>query len=444
MSSDDRAEEPQLDGGFRAWSVAFGAWCCLFTAFGWINCKCFHSLIQSDMSLMYCSDWYLPRLLSVSPIARLFVVCNIMDLVHGDLHPFRCWIVSRQSLWLIPKLVYHQLTVRQLFDNFGPRWLLCTGTCLHVFGLLMLSVSKTYYQILLSQGICSSLGTGFIFYPALLSTATWFRTRKALAFGLVTSGSSLGGIVFTTILSSTLPQLGFAWSIRICAFVVIGMLVIANLTVQSRTKPKPKPANFKAYTTPFTEYPFVILTIASSLGFLALFVPSNYMTLQAQSNNVASSISLYLLTIFNAASLLGRILPGYLADKFGCNNIMLSFCALATLSILALWLPGTLIAPGSAAVYIAFSIVYGFSSGAFVGLVPPMLTQISKENPSDAGLRQGVLFTCLAIASLCGNPIGGAILENMDGRFWGLQVFSGAAMAGATVFFALGYRYFID
>lgn len=26
-----------LDGGFAAWSVVFGAWCCLFCAFGWVN-----------------------------------------------------------------------------------------------------------------------------------------------------------------------------------------------------------------------------------------------------------------------------------------------------------------------------------------------------------------------------------------------------------------------
>lgn len=26
------------DGGLKAWSVVFGAWCCLFASFGWINC----------------------------------------------------------------------------------------------------------------------------------------------------------------------------------------------------------------------------------------------------------------------------------------------------------------------------------------------------------------------------------------------------------------------
>jgi hypothetical protein len=29
---------PPPDGGWVAWSVVGGAFCCLFTSFGWINC----------------------------------------------------------------------------------------------------------------------------------------------------------------------------------------------------------------------------------------------------------------------------------------------------------------------------------------------------------------------------------------------------------------------
>ncbi|KAJ5753772.1 monocarboxylate transporter [Penicillium nucicola] len=37
-SDNDAQAHPveQLDGGVRAWTVAAGAWCCLFCAFGWL------------------------------------------------------------------------------------------------------------------------------------------------------------------------------------------------------------------------------------------------------------------------------------------------------------------------------------------------------------------------------------------------------------------------
>lgn len=61
--------------------------------------------------------------------------------------------------------------VGALYDNYGPRWLLIGGTCLHVFGIMMTSLGTEYYQILLSQGICSALGVSAIFQPCTSSAS---------------------------------------------------------------------------------------------------------------------------------------------------------------------------------------------------------------------------------------------------------------------------------
>lgn len=56
--------------------------------------------------------------------------------------------------------------VGKIFDDYGPRYLLAAGTFLHVFGLMMASISTKYYQFLLSQAICSAIGASMLFYPA--------------------------------------------------------------------------------------------------------------------------------------------------------------------------------------------------------------------------------------------------------------------------------------
>ena len=56
--------------------------------------------------------------------------------------------------------------VGNIFDNYGARYLLLVGTFLHVFGLMMTSISTEYYQFLLSQAICSPIGASMVFYPA--------------------------------------------------------------------------------------------------------------------------------------------------------------------------------------------------------------------------------------------------------------------------------------
>jgi nitrate/nitrite transporter NarK len=56
--------------------------------------------------------------------------------------------------------------VGKIFDDYGPRYLLLSGTFFHVFGLMMTSLSKKYYQFLLSQAVCSAIGASCVFYPA--------------------------------------------------------------------------------------------------------------------------------------------------------------------------------------------------------------------------------------------------------------------------------------
>ncbi|KAJ4196930.1 hypothetical protein NW767_009173 [Fusarium falciforme] len=55
--------------------------------------------------------------------------------------------------------------VGHIYDRHGPRTLIIVGAFMHVFGLMMASISKEYYQLLLSQGVCSAIGAAAIFQP---------------------------------------------------------------------------------------------------------------------------------------------------------------------------------------------------------------------------------------------------------------------------------------
>lgn len=55
--------------------------------------------------------------------------------------------------------------IGKLYDSYGPRWLIFVGSFMHVFGIMMASISTEYYQILLAQGVCSAIGVSAIFQP---------------------------------------------------------------------------------------------------------------------------------------------------------------------------------------------------------------------------------------------------------------------------------------
>jgi MFS family permease len=89
----------------------------------------------------------------------------------------------------------------KISDNYGPRWLLIVGTFFHVFGLMMTSLSTKYYQFILAQGIVSALGASAIFFASMSAIGTWFFKKRATAFGIMASGSSLGGVVLPYVIS---------------------------------------------------------------------------------------------------------------------------------------------------------------------------------------------------------------------------------------------------
>jgi MFS family permease len=234
------------DGGIEAWLVVLGGWCCLFCSFGWINCiGVFQEYYQLNLLKQYSSS-------TVS------------------------WIPSMEVFMMF----FGGPIFGKVFDNYGPRYLLLGGTFFHVFGLMMTSLSTEYYQILLAQGVCSSLGASAVFYGAMSSIGTWFFKKRATAFGIMASGSSLGGVVIPIMVEKLIPKIGFPWTMRAAAFMLLGMLIIANFTVKSRLAPNPRKLDIMEFFRPLKEPAFALICVASFMFFFGTFLPFDYVILQ--------------------------------------------------------------------------------------------------------------------------------------------------------------------
>ncbi|UNI25007.1 hypothetical protein JDV02_010716 [Purpureocillium takamizusanense] len=317
----------------------------------------------------------------------------------------------------------------KLTDEFGPRVPILIGSLLHVFGLMMTSLSKEYYQIILSQSICSGLGCSFLFYPSITALGTWFLKHRALAFGIITAGSSIGGVVLPIMVNHLIARIGFGWAMRTTSFVFLGLLTIGNLTIKSRLPPSRRKFRLADFVTPFSETPFLLLTIASSVIYLGAFLPFNFIIVQAKAEGMSTQLASYMVPIVNAASTFGRIIPAHFGDKYGVFNVMILMTILSGISILAIWLPAHSNAP-----LITFGAIYGFASGCTLSIIPAMVATIS--DASKLGTRNGSLYAFAAIGTLIGSPIGGAITNAQGGQFSGLIVFCGVCLlvgAGVTM-----------
>ncbi|KAK7736717.1 hypothetical protein SLS53_006927 [Cytospora paraplurivora] len=385
------------DGGRQAWLVVFGSWCGLFCTFGFINCiGIFQEYYESGPLSEY----------STSTIS---------------------WITSME-VW---GMIFFGLVFGRLFDLYGPRWLLILGTIFYVFGLMMTSLSYQYYQIFLAQGVCAAIASSAVFNACMTSVVSWFFRRRAAAFGIMVSGSSLGGTVMPIMIQQLIPKIGFGWTMRAVAFIFLGLLAIACATVRSRLPPRPKPLVISAYLAGFKDPLYTLTLAANFLFFWGMFIPFNYILLQAKQAGMNPTLVEYLLPIINFVSIFGRIIPGIVADKVGRYNVIILITGLSAIITLAVWIP----AHDSTAAIVVFAVLFGFSSGGFISLSPALIAQISDIR--QIGVRTGTAFAVQSFGALTGSPIAGAIVIAQHGDYLGLQLFCGLTMAAGMVVYVV-------
>ena len=137
----------------------------------------------------------------------------------------------------------------------------------------------------------------------VISVSTWFKTNRALAFGIMSSGSSLGGIVYPIIISSLISRIGFGWTVRSITFLISIMLLVANVMVKSRLRPvqSQRPLWLSQFTALFREYTFGLTCLRSFLFCLGMFLPFNFISIQAQSYRMSARAAGYLIVALNTA-----------------------------------------------------------------------------------------------------------------------------------------------
>jgi predicted MFS family arabinose efflux permease len=79
-----------------------------------------------------------------------------------------------------------------LLDAGYLQLILLLGTFLEVSGLMMTSLSTEYWQILLSQAVCTGLGSGLLGLTSVAVIPLYFSSRRMVATGIAATGSSLG------------------------------------------------------------------------------------------------------------------------------------------------------------------------------------------------------------------------------------------------------------
>lgn len=163
---------PPPDGGVRAWSTACLTHLVLFNTWGFVNSF-------GVFQLYYVNNMNLGSNSAIS------------------------WIGSIQIF-----LVFGMGTFTgRALDGGWFRLVFWTGSVIYLFGLCMLSLCTTYWQVFLTHGVCVGFGFGLVFVPSIGLTSTYFSHKKrAMAIAIAVCGSSSGGWCFQPSQSRCYPR----------------------------------------------------------------------------------------------------------------------------------------------------------------------------------------------------------------------------------------------
>ncbi|KAK8845614.1 hypothetical protein IAR55_006330 [Kwoniella newhampshirensis] len=381
------------EGSLQGWLTVVGAWLVIFVSFGYTNA---FGVFQA----YYAGGYPEESAMNISWI--------------GSIQLFLQYILGALVGPLYEKGYFHHLMV--------------SGSVLYIVCIFMTSLATRFWQTILAQGIGIGIGIGGVYLPALSVATHYFQHRRALALGIVVTGSSIGGICLPIMLNNLIAKHGFKLAVQYTGYLLMGCLIVANCLMRTRLPPKHVSALKPSPKDMFSSVPYCFLVAGLFLCAWGIFFPFYYVQDLGNARGISPNITFYSLAFMNAGSVFGRITPNFLADNSGCLNLLTIMSTVAGIMSFAFF------GATNAAGLIIVGILYGFFSGAFISLMAPALISFARDF-HEIGLRTGMGLLVMSFAVLTGTPITGALLDKYG--FYAPITWSGVTILSGCVCFAI-------
>ena len=228
-------------------------------------------------------------------------------------------------------------------DRFGPRRLM-------MIGILMAGAA------LVGLGSISSLGMFYFFYlfnalgyvcggplPNQVLLTEWFDRSRGKAMGFAYLGIGIGGATVPWISHALVQRFGWQTSLRILGLLIVAVslplvLLLKELPARVTVDPGKAPSPMAA----FKRLSFYLLTLGSMCSIAAVSgTQQNLKLFLSLDRHFTQRDAASVLSLVLAFSIAGRLLMGWLADRFSNKHVMLLTYLLVAAGIPLLFLGTT-------------------------------------------------------------------------------------------------------
>jgi sugar phosphate permease len=259
-------------------------------------------------------------------------------------------------------------------DRFGPRRLMLVGILMGGFAVIGLSQVSSLWMFYLCY-LFNALGYvcgGPL--PNQVMLSRWFDKARGKAMGFAYLGIGIGGAIVPWVAKWLIENLG--WQ---TALMVIGILMIViAFPMVLIVKDSPDALQESKATEPpvpiggvVKSWSFYLLAIGSMCSIAAVAGTNQHLKLFLSiDHGYSQTDSATVISLVLASSIVGRLLMGWLADRYPKKYVMLLIYSLVSLAIPLLYFIST---PG--VIYI-FAVIFGIAFGGDYMIIPLMTAEL--------------------------------------------------------------------
>jgi sugar phosphate permease len=338
-------------------------------------------------------------------------------------------------------------------EKVGPRRVMFSGALFAAVALIGFSLmsSLTGLYIFYFFNALGYLCAGPL--PCQVLISNWFSRLRGRVMGLAYVGIGVGGTMVPWLIRWLRDSFGWQRALQaLAALVFVTLTLLAVLVIKGRPSDvgafpdgaeapagggSPQSISPVRLSLVFRTPAFWLLAAGSVLSISAVGgVTQNlplYLNDISKSSGEAKSAAAVYPSIVLFSSIAGRLLMGYLADRFRKKYVMI-----ATFLLIALSIPMLIVSPEHPWMLYAFAVCFGFGLGADYMLIPLM----TAECFGLAGLSRilGIIITSDSVGEAVMPWIVARLRETTGSYTAGFTLLSTVALLGAIAVSLIAYR----
>ncbi len=323
-----------------------------------------------------------------------------------------------------------------LLDRFEAKWIAAIGSLLAAAAFVIAGTANSYTTMLIAY---CTLGVGMAsgaVLPCYFVVSNWFSDRRGLALSVSQVGIEVGGTVMALVTAYFIQAHGWRFAYIALALPIV-FLVTPPLALLVENRPPDEGPAEVAVTAQAPSVPgldvgealasrsfwliaiFDFCSVAVGTGIVVHLIPY-LIGLGFSPTRATTAFSIML-----AFQLPGKPVLGWLADRIGIRLTMTIDIALVAVGC------ALLLGARHALPLGLFVVVYGFTFGAPVPLIPMLLADA--VGLKRFGSLMGLLSIPAVIGSASGPIVAGLIFDHTGSYTWSLELFTVMLAAAAVL-----------